>query len=110
MTMAANGIAKLIEECGELQQILGKKLAYYTTDEHPDGAGSLTHRLEDEMGDVYAAMDLIRGTLDLDGAAINQRRDEKLRIFQLWHAASDNNQHAIDYCIKADSAALKEMP
>lgn len=96
MTMAAKGIAKLIEECGELQQILGKKLAYYTTDDHPDGAGPLTQRLEKEMADVYAAMDLVRGTLDLDGIAIEERRTQKLATFERWHALGDNNQHAID--------------
>lgn len=96
MTMAAKGLAKLIEECGELQQVLGKKLAYYTTDQHPDGAGSLTQRLENEMADVYAAMDLVRGTLGLDGIAIEIRRVKKLATFERWHAVTDNNQHAID--------------
>lgn len=52
--MPAKGLAKLIEECGELQQIAGKKLAYYTTDEHPDGQGPLSTRLEDEIADGRA--------------------------------------------------------
>ncbi len=96
MPMAAKGIAKLIEECGELLQVLGKKLAYYTTDDHPDGAGPLTQRLEKEMADVYAAMDFVRGTLGLNGVAIEARRSDKLATFERWHVADDNNQHAID--------------
>lgn len=96
MTMAAKGIAKLIEECGELQQVLGKKLAYYTTDEHPDGAGPLTQRLEDEMADVMAAMDLVRINFDLNNRRMQERRCQKLATFMGWHFATDNNQHAID--------------
>lgn len=40
MPMTANGLAKLLEELGELSQVAAKKLAYFHTDEHPDGAGS----------------------------------------------------------------------
>lgn len=55
MTMAAAGVAKLIEECGELQQVLGKKLAWWDTDEpHWDGT-ILRDRLVEEMGALIAA-------------------------------------------------------
>lgn len=96
MTMAAKGIAKLIEECGELQQILGKKLAYYTTDEHPDGKGSLNKRIEDELADVQAAIDLVVVNLNLDAKRVQQRRQKKYFQFLHWHFERDNNQHAID--------------
>lgn len=36
MALTAGGLAKLAEECGELIQVIGKKLAYYTTQTHPD--------------------------------------------------------------------------
>lgn len=32
--MSANGLTKLVEECGELVQICAKKMAYYNSDEH----------------------------------------------------------------------------
>lgn len=40
MTMALNGLAKLAEELGELQQVVGKMMAY-GTGAHPDGTESL---------------------------------------------------------------------
>lgn len=96
MTMTANGLAKLIEECGELQQIAAKKLAYFHTDEHPDGAGSIAVRLEDEMADVIAAAKFVEINFGLDGARIMQRAGMKLDRFKSWHARSDNNSDAFD--------------
>lgn len=96
MTMTAAGVAKLIEECGELQQILGKKLAYWYTDEHPDGQGSIDKRIQDEMADVSAAMLFVQGQLGLDRTTIARRARAKLNLFGRWHAQLDNNDHAID--------------
>jgi NTP pyrophosphatase (non-canonical NTP hydrolase) len=50
------GVTKLIEELHELGQVLAKKAAFMDTDDHPDGKGSLKLRLEDEAGDVLAAI------------------------------------------------------
>ena len=58
MTMTAAGVAKLIEECGELQQVLGKRLAMWDQPEHWDGT-NLNDRLIEEMGDVEGG-DLVR--------------------------------------------------
>lgn len=98
MTMTAAGVAKLIEECGELTQILGKKLAYWHTDEHPDGKGSLTERIEQEIADVRAAAYFVTQQLDLDQARINKRMHEKIALFQHWELLLDNNDQAIDRC------------
>lgn len=93
MTMTAAGIAKLLEECGELQkelgelvQVLSKKLAYFHTDEHPDGAGSLQLRIQDEMADVQASIDFVSQKLGLDPVALASRRARKLRLFESWDA------------------------
>jgi len=94
--MTANGLAKLIEECGELVQVAGKKLAYYTTDEHPDGGPSIKERLEEEMGDVVAAIALVAQLHELDGDRITERSEVKLDRFLGWHAKADNNTHGID--------------
>ena len=53
--MTANGLAKLLEELGELSQVAAKRLAYFHTSTHPDGAGDLNERMEAEMADVAAA-------------------------------------------------------
>lgn len=96
MTMTADGLAKLLEECGELSQVAAKKLAYFHTDEHPDGAGSLKTRLQDEMGDVIAACRFVADCFGLDEDAIEARYDKKLALFQKWHAETDNNSEAVD--------------
>ncbi len=84
MPIAHGGIAKLIEECGELQQVLGKFLTY-GWNEHPDGKGSLDARAEEEMGDVLAAMRLVMHKhKNLDPSRINFRADAKLKLFLEW--------------------------
>ena len=87
--MSHNGLAKLIEECGELQQVAGKRLAYPATEEHPDGGPSLNTRLQDEIADVLAACGLVIETHGLDYARVGQRTLEKLRLFRSWQAESD---------------------
>lgn len=96
MPMAAQGVAKLIEECGELTQILGKKLAYWSTDEHPDGSGSISARLCDEIADVMAACLFVVNTLELDDDYIDSRCGRKLAQFIAWHHQPDNNEHSIE--------------
>ncbi len=86
MAMTAGGLAKLIEETGELQQIAGKKLAYYDTDEHPDGQGSLKLRMEHEIADVMAICAFVVERFNLDAAFISNRADEKLKQYQAWDA------------------------
>lgn len=99
MPMTAKGLAKLIEECGELTQIAGKKLAYFHTDEHPDGAGSLRERLACEIADVMAACDFIRA--HMLGTEINRmvdaRREMKFRRFQQWESMPDKNNLGVDF-------------
>ncbi len=95
MTMCAAGVAKLIEECGELQQVLGKRLAYWTTDEHPDGT-NLRERMQEEMGDVMAAIEFVVDELDLSRRAIIVRAETKGLLFTTWHEQIDNNDTAID--------------
>ena len=94
MPMTAKGLAKLLEELGELAQVTAKKLAYFHTDEHPDGAGSLKDRMQKEMGDVSAAMTFVQQQFDLDRVAIEQRAGDKLALFQRWHADEHNGAEA----------------
>ena len=85
MTMHSKGLAKLLEELGELSQVAAKKLTCMNTDEHPDGAGSLAQRLEDEAADVLASIDFVTVTLGLDRQRIEDRRTVKHARFIAWH-------------------------
>lgn len=104
MTMTANGLAKLLEECGELSQIAAKKLAYFTTNEHPDNAGPLDLRMQDEIADVVAACLFVVGTFNLDLEAICARRDKKLALFNQWH--SDPGNAATAFTTVADAVKV----
>ncbi len=79
-----NGLVKLVEECGELIQIASKKMARMDSDEHWDSAGSIRERMEDEMGDVMAAMRTVTANFGLDTARIMKRRREKEKLFLEW--------------------------
>lgn len=81
MPMTANGLAKLHEEIGELTQETGKKLAYFHSDSHPDGAGPLDDRIRREMADVYAALDFSCECFGVDTEDVAGRRAAKLSLF-----------------------------
>ena len=95
MAMKHNGLSKLSEESGELhvalgkmQQTIGKMLQYpelqlADSKQHPDGT-ILRECLQNEMGDVMAALDFVRGKLDLNHGAILDRWQTKLKLFNQW--------------------------
>lgn len=89
MTMAGNGLVKLVEELGELAQVAAKKLAYMNTDEHPDGK-SLKARMEEEMADVIAACLFVTVQFGLSEDTMDERIARKLALFNEWHARTDN--------------------
>jgi NTP pyrophosphatase (non-canonical NTP hydrolase) len=84
MAMHSKGLTKLMEECGELVQIAAKKSAYIHADNHPDSSIPMSKRLEDEMGDVLAAIDFVMKKLDLNPVSIRQRRASKYETFCAW--------------------------
>lgn len=83
-TEVCPGLAKLMEEMGELQQVLGKLLQTGGNLEH--WQGNLWGPLVDEMGDVRAALDFFEKYNFTHTAknAIAQRRIEKLDLFDKW--------------------------
>lgn len=95
MTMAAAGLAKLIEECGELTQVCGKRLAMWDQDDHWDGT-NLRVRMQEEIADVRAALTFVEGQFKLDRGAIAQRTVAKILAFVEWEADIANNDHGID--------------
>lgn len=78
------GLSKLIEECGEVQQVAGKIIGAEGITHHWDGS-NLRERLTSEMGDLMAAIRFVAEQNDLDWAAIEDREKEKLRLFHKWH-------------------------
>lgn len=82
------GTSKLIEEMGELNQVLGKLIATGGEEVHWDGL-NLRVRLQEEIADVRAAIYFF----EQSNFAINERNniidraDEKHRLFWKWHLA-----------------------
>lgn len=91
MAMTLNGLAKLAEELGELQAVVGKKIAYYHTDVHPDGNGSLRERMQEEIADVMASCQFVAEEFGLDQELIQNRVDRKLTLYNTWK--NDPNEH-----------------
>lgn len=80
------GLAKLVEETGELQQVLGKVMTLGHLGEHWDGS-LLEDRLLEELGDVHAAIIFfINNNFDTtDAETVTARSQQKLDQFRYWH-------------------------
>lgn len=78
------GLAKLVEEAGEVLQVCGKLIMTHGEVSHWDGS-DLKKRLESELGDLLAAIRFTIETSALDGEAIKERAEEKLIRFYKWH-------------------------
>lgn len=87
------GISKLIEECGEVQQVAGKLIASHGAVNHWDGT-NLKERLESELGDLQAAIQFVVRHNALDVVAIEKRRIEKLMLFEKWHEEQHQKDEA----------------
>lgn len=97
-TVYWRGIAKAIEEMGELSAVLGKLMAYPKGD-HPDmhphvdgrkvGAPPLRNRLKEEVADVLAAIDYIssREFTDSELDYIAKRVAFKRNKYAMWTMA-----------------------
>lgn len=83
------GVSKLIEEMGEVNQVLGKILGTGGDRSHWDGS-DLILRLQEELGDVLAAIDFVQWFNDLDAEAIADRRFQKRALFEEWHRSPED--------------------
>lgn len=77
------GLAKLIEEAGEVVQVAGKLIGTGGDTHHWDGS-DLKVRLEEEIADVVAAARYVVAKNGLDEVAIQRRVDKKLQLFLAW--------------------------
>jgi len=78
------GTAKLIEECGEVLQVLGKLLQTGGDTKHWDG--DLRDGLRAELADLNAAVLFFTQANGLNDAAYMGRVDAKLATFYKWHS------------------------
>ena len=79
-----NGLSKLIEEMGELQQVCGKLIGSEGRTDH--WSGDLGQMLVEEIADVYAALDYFVGkNLPTEFHAITDRAISKVALFEKWN-------------------------
>jgi hypothetical protein len=81
--MTNEGLNKLVEEMGELLQVVGKMLAY-GDGLHPDGT-ILMERFIEEAGDVSAALEFVVVKKNVEHS-VGVRANKKLDIFYAWDA------------------------
>jgi NTP pyrophosphatase (non-canonical NTP hydrolase) len=80
------GIFKIVEEAGELLDVLGK-LGQFPKGIHPseqDGEIILLEQLPEEIADVKATLDYFISANKLDAGAIEVRRLSKVKKFFNW--------------------------
>lgn len=82
------GTSKLIEEMGELGQVLGKLIALNGGTDHWDGT-DLAERLDEEIADVLAAIGFFVTVNGLSWADINLRADDKKALFHRWQTEQE---------------------
>ena len=85
-----SGTSKVLEEMGELQQVMGKLIATAGEEKHWDGS-NLKERLKEEMADVQAAILFfqIQNFSEEDIREVVDRRMKKLDVFLGWHTARE---------------------
>jgi NTP pyrophosphatase (non-canonical NTP hydrolase) len=89
-------LAMLAEECGEVQQAVGKILRHGYESKPP--RGGLTNRvaLEREIGDVHAVMELMQDAGDTRAPVVNSWRNEKRLALRRWtHHQGNSAQRTV---------------
>lgn len=86
------GLSKLIEELGEVQQIVGKIIA--TGGAHQHWAdGNLARRLEEEMGDLFAAIEFVISHNGLQNDVVKLDHVNKYESMKSEHDDNAGAQH-----------------
>ncbi len=79
------GLSKLIEEMGEVSQVVGKLIGSGGEPNHWDGS-DLVDELHDELADLQAALTFVIAINGrLDGGRIDRRMRSKLLQYFEWH-------------------------
>lgn len=83
------GLAKLMEEAGEVVQVGGKILMVGGSTAHWEGDG-LDARLTKELADLAAAIDfMVAHAPEIDAQAFHDRAFAKLALFEKWMTEGD---------------------
>lgn len=85
------GLSKLIEEMGEVGQVVGKILGTGGVPNHWDGT-NLVDRLHEELADLEAAIQFVKEINGLDLMRCAERRAEKVALFYEWHEAQSSKE------------------
>lgn len=88
------GLSKVVEEMGELGQVLGKLIALNGATEHWDGT-DLRERLHEEIADLSAALAFFEQHNSLNSEVISERTVRKNALFQAWHAEQSRTMAAL---------------
>lgn len=81
--MTTFGAFKIVEEAGELLQVLGKT-GPFPSQAHPDGGPPLRRRAEEEVGDLIAAITYFVEANGLNQDLIADRVHERLALYRAW--------------------------
>jgi hypothetical protein len=83
------GLAKLVEECGEVVQVVGKLMMTHGSPAH--WSGDLRAQLIEELGDLDAAIDFVAAhcLTPAEQEAVITRRISKTVKFVGWHEDFD---------------------
>src|ERR1035437_838127 len=82
----AERLAVLLEECGEVQQAIGKVLRHGYHSHNPVTGLHNNEALEAELGDLLFALELLTESGDLDPPRITAARlNKSTRIYQYLH-------------------------
>jgi NTP pyrophosphatase (non-canonical NTP hydrolase) len=96
------GISKLVEEAGEVLQLCGKLMGKDGENEHwnvPD----LKAAMEDELGDLMAAIAYVVVYCHLDDEKIVARADKKTELYEKWHKENGGD-------VLMDEASVCQLP
>lgn len=80
------GLGKFVEEAAEALTVLGKLIATGGNREYWEGR-DLKLDIEEEVADVWAAMQFLITHNDLSIDSIGQRKHRKLALYEKWAAA-----------------------
>jgi len=86
-----NGLSKVIEELGELQQVCGKTIGSGGDQNH--WSGNLVEKFIEEIGDSYAALDFFvdQNFSREDQARIYKQAHMKYERFRQWDKETKQN-------------------
>lgn len=80
----AERLALLVEECGEVQQIIGKVLRHGYESRWPLDGKTNRERLEDELGDLFLIYELFCNAKDLNPYNVLLRKQTKVKKLKKW--------------------------